>query len=145
MAASSKNTFTVDGFTRDAKAAIRSAETVKDQQLAVKALMMKVYAENDTDTIVDRLNEAVPPGASLAEMILFADDDVTLLWGQVPPRFQSAVHNHTIWANIQPIIGTYWFASDLAYAIPNNIISLLHLSIPFRTRKEYHLRGRQIW
>ena len=47
----------------------------------------------------------MPEGANLAEMILFADDDVTLLWGQIPPRFQSAVHNHTIWANILPIIG----------------------------------------
>ena len=99
------NTFSVDGFARDAQAAIKSAETVKDQQVAVKELMTKMYAENSTDTIVERLNAAVPPGANLAEMILFAEDDLTLLWGQVPPRFQSAIHNHAVWANIMAVIG----------------------------------------
>ena len=99
------STFTVEGFAKETKQLIQAADSAEDQQAKVKALMSKVYEENTVETIVETLNAAVSPGASLAEMILYADDEVTLLWGQIPPRFQSAVHNHTIWANIQPIIG----------------------------------------
>jgi predicted metal-dependent enzyme (double-stranded beta helix superfamily) len=97
--------FTVESFAKEAKELIHAASSVEEQQTMVKALMARVFEENSVDTIVETLNAAVPPGANLAEMIIYADDDITLLWGQVPPRFQSAVHNHTIWANIQPIIG----------------------------------------
>lgn len=97
--------FSVESFTKDAKAVIQAAASVQEQQDQVKALMAKVFEENSVETIVDVLNAATPPGASIAEMILYADDDVTVLWGQIPPRFQSAVHNHSIWANILPIIG----------------------------------------
>lgn len=83
------NAFTVDGFVQDAKAAILAAGSVEDQQQSVKDLMADVYANNSTDVIIETLNAAVPPGANIAEMILFADDDLTVLWGQIPPRFQS--------------------------------------------------------
>ena len=102
-----QNEFTVDGFVQDVKQVLHaSSGSVEEQQQAVKDLMAKVYAENSTEAIIKVLNDATPPGASIAEMILHADDDMTLLWAQVPPRFQSAVHDHSIWANILSLAGT---------------------------------------
>jgi len=34
------------------------------------------------------------------------DDELTMLWGQVPPRFQSTIHNHAVFANIAPFYGS---------------------------------------
>lgn len=99
--------FTVEGFVQDVKEAIyaTSSRSAEEQQQAVEDLMTRVYAENSTDTIIEVLNAATPPGASISEMILHADDDMTLLWAQIPPRFQSAIHDHSIWANILPLLG----------------------------------------
>jgi predicted metal-dependent enzyme (double-stranded beta helix superfamily) len=98
--------FTVEGFVQDVKEVIHaSSKSAEEQQQAVKDLMAKVYAENSTDAIIEVLNAATPPGASISEMILHADDDMTLLWAQIPPRFQSAIHDHSIWANILPLLG----------------------------------------
>ncbi|KAL7494319.1 hypothetical protein ACHAWT_003048 [Skeletonema menzelii] len=102
-----ENTFTVEGFVQDVKEAIHASPgSVKEQQQAVKDLMTKVYAENSTDSMIEVLTDATPPGASISEMILHADDDTTVLWAQIPPRFQSAVHDHSIWANILPLTGS---------------------------------------
>mmetsp|Transcript_61789 Transcript_61789/g.151143 ORF Transcript_61789/g.151143 Transcript_61789/m.151143 type:complete len:243 (-) Transcript_61789:114-842(-) len=103
--ATTTSAFSIDEFVKNAKSAIHGADGLDKQQDAVKAIMEQLYREHTTEELVDTFNSAVPEGANLAEMILYADDDVTLLWGQIPPRFQSAVHNHTIWANILPIVG----------------------------------------
>ena len=59
----------------------------------------------DADQIIEVLEASVPPGANIGELILHADADLTVLYGRVPPRFQSAIHNHTIFACIGALRG----------------------------------------
>ncbi|KAL3903100.1 MAG: hypothetical protein SGILL_010574 [Bacillariaceae sp.] len=97
--------FTVPDFAKDAKAAMAQTSDVGEKQVLLKTLMEDTIQSNDKADIMKELDAAVPPGANLAEMIVFHDDDLTMLWGQIPPRFQSAVHNHTVFANILPLVG----------------------------------------
>jgi predicted metal-dependent enzyme (double-stranded beta helix superfamily) len=97
--------FTVKGFVEQAKAAMASTENVAEQQRLVKELMMKVLSENSFAELERILEASVPPGASISEMIVHADEDLTVLWAQISPRFQSAIHNHTVWAIIAPFYG----------------------------------------
>lgn len=97
--------FSVEVFIQQAKDAMSTTDHVDEKQKRLRALIQSTVKEHSTQEMVDALTAAVPPGASLGEMIIFADDELTLLYAQVPPHFASAIHNHTIFACITPLVG----------------------------------------
>ena len=94
--------FTIQGFAAGCKAAMAGAE---DSQLAAKRYLEQTLADNDADEIIEKLQAAVPPGAGIGEMIVHASDELTMLFARVPPRFQSGIHNHTVFACIGQLEG----------------------------------------
>ena len=94
--------FTIEGFAEGCKAAMAGAE---DRKLAAKRYLEQTLADNDAADIIEQLQAAVPPGAGIGEMIVHASDELTMLFARVPPRFQSGIHNHTVFACIGQLEG----------------------------------------
>jgi len=94
--------FTIEGFAAGCKAAMNQAE---DRAAAARRYLERTLAENDADEMIETLQAAVPPGAGIGEMIVHASDELTMLFARVPPRFQSGIHNHTVFACIGQLEG----------------------------------------
>ena len=94
--------FSIEGFAKGCKQAMSTAD---DRHLAAKQYLAQTMKENDVTEIVKVLDEAIPKGADLGEMIVHTSPELTMLYGRVPPRFQSGIHNHTVFACIGQLIG----------------------------------------
>jgi len=94
--------FSIEGFATACKAKMANSE---DRQLAAKQFLQQTIEENDLTDIIKTLNAAIPEGADLGEMIVHTSPELTMLYGRVPPRFQSGIHNHTVFACIGQLIG----------------------------------------
>lgn len=95
--------FTIESFARDCKAAMAGAD---NRELAAKKFLQQTLKDNDPDYIVDILNAAIPEGADIGEMIVHASPELTMLYARVPARFQSGIHNHTVFACIGQLCGS---------------------------------------
>ncbi len=94
--------FTIDGFAAGCKQAMASAD---DRQPAARAYLEKTMAKNDPADIIAVLDAAIPEGADIGEMIVHASPELTMLYARVPPRFQSGIHNHAVFACIGQLAG----------------------------------------
>lgn len=96
------NTFSIEGFARSCKQAMSGAA---DRCRAAADCLQKALRDNDEQHIIDTLNAAVPAGADIGEMIVHTSPELTMLYGRVPPRFRSGIHNHTVFACIGQLRG----------------------------------------
>lgn len=96
------NTFSIEDFAKGCKEVMAGAE---DRRLAAKQYLEQTLAENDVMDMVKTLDAAIPKGADIGEMIVHTSPELTMLYGRVPPRFQSGIHNHTVFACIGQLIG----------------------------------------
>lgn len=96
------NAFTIDGFASGCKAAMDNAE---NRRLAAKQFLEQTLRNYDLEAIVEVLEAAIPQGASIGEMIVHASEELTMLFARVPPRFQSGIHNHMVFACIGQLRG----------------------------------------
>ena len=94
--------FSIEGFAKGCKQAMDNAD---DRRQAAKAFLEQTMAEHDAKHIIEVLEASIPDGADIGEMIVHASPDLTMLYARVPPRFQSAIHNHTIFACIGQLSG----------------------------------------
>jgi predicted metal-dependent enzyme (double-stranded beta helix superfamily) len=95
-------TFSVEDFARGCKEAMARTH---DKKAAARACMHEALASHGAGAIIRALAEAVPPGATIGELIVYASPELTLLYGRMPPRFQSGIHNHTVCAVIAQLEG----------------------------------------
>ena len=79
--------------------------TATDKRQAAKAYLEHMLKENETADVIKVLEDAIPVGADIGEMIVHQSDDLTMLYGRIPPRFQSGIHNHTVFACIAQLEG----------------------------------------
>ena len=94
--------FSIEGFASGCKEAMESAT---DKRQAAKAFLEEMLAENNTADVVKVLEDAIPDGADIGEMIVHQSPELTMLYGRIPPRFQSGIHNHTVFACIAQLEG----------------------------------------
>ena len=94
--------FSIDGFADGCKQAMKNAE---DKRLAAKVYLERTMRENETADIIACLEAAIPEGADIGEMIVHTSPELTMLYGRVPARFQSGIHNHTLFACIGQLTG----------------------------------------
>ena len=97
------NTFTIEGFAKECKLAMTGAE---DRCQEAKKYLEQTMADNDLTHIVNTLEAAIPADADIGEMIVHSSPELTMLYARVPPRFQSGIHNHTVFACIGQLVGT---------------------------------------
>lgn len=95
--------FSIEGFAKDCKEAMQRAE---NRELAARQFLEQTLRENDPMDIVNILDAAIPKGADIGEMIVHTSPELTMLYARVPPRFQSGIHNHTVFACIGQLIGS---------------------------------------
>lgn len=96
------NTFSIETFAADCKQAMNASQ---DRRAAARACLEKALRENDIQHIIDTLDAAVPAGADIGELMVHTSPELTMLYGRVPPRFQSGIHNHTVFACIGQLKG----------------------------------------
>jgi predicted metal-dependent enzyme (double-stranded beta helix superfamily) len=94
--------FTIDGFAAACRAAMASAD---DPHEAVSQVLRETLAEHAPADVVAVLDAAIPEGADIGEMIVHQADDLTLLYGRLPARFQTGIHDHTVFACIGQLTG----------------------------------------
>lgn len=94
--------FSIDAFATGCKQAMANAE---NKQQAAKQFLEQTMKENNLTDIVDILDASIPKDADIGEMIVHTSPELTMLYGRVPPRFQSGIHNHTVFACIGQLIG----------------------------------------
>ncbi|MGD8568176.1 MAG: hypothetical protein PVJ39_08825 [Gammaproteobacteria bacterium] len=95
--------FSIEGFAKGCKEAMNGAE---NRELAAKQFLEQTLKENDPMDIVNILDAAIPKGADIGEMVVHTSPELTMLYARVPPRFQSGIHNHTVFACIGQLIGS---------------------------------------
>jgi len=95
--------FSIETFAKGCKAAMAGAE---NRELAAKQFLEQTLKDNDPQEIVDVLDAAIPKDADIGEMIVHTSPELTMLYARVPPRFQSGIHNHTVFACIGQLIGS---------------------------------------
>ena len=95
--------FTIESFAKDCKAAMAGAE---NRELAAKKFLEQTLQENNPQDIIDVLNAAIPKDADIGEMIVHTSPELTMLYARVPSRFQSGIHNHTVFACIGQLAGS---------------------------------------
>jgi predicted metal-dependent enzyme (double-stranded beta helix superfamily) len=97
------STFSIEGFAAECKRAMAGAA---DRELAAKACLEKLMQENDLAEIAEILDAAIPAGADVGEMIVHASPELTMLYARAPARFQSGIHNHTVFACMGQLAGS---------------------------------------
>lgn len=96
-------TFSIDAFAAECKQAMAGAD---DRERGARNCLEKLLRENDLAEIAATLEAAIPPGADVGEMIVHSSPELTMLYARVPARFQSGIHNHTVFACIGQLEGT---------------------------------------
>lgn len=94
--------FTIESFARDCKRAMATAENA---HAAARAHLRGTLDAHDPLEIVAALDAAIPPGADIGEMIVHVSPELTMLYARIPPRFQSGIHDHTVFACIGQLVG----------------------------------------
>mmetsp|Transcript_23269 Transcript_23269/g.50584 ORF Transcript_23269/g.50584 Transcript_23269/m.50584 type:complete len:236 (+) Transcript_23269:187-894(+) len=99
--------FSVDTFAKEIKDAMNTASPndVTKRQAAAASYYRSVLSSHTITEIMSVLQNSIPPDANVGEMIIHTSDDLTILYARLPPRFMSAVHDHTIFACIGALIG----------------------------------------
>jgi len=95
-------TFSIEDFAQGCKEAMDQAS---DRKEAARAKLVDAVARHGAAEIMRALQAAVPAGASIGELIVHASPELTLLYGRMPPRFQSGIHDHTVCAVIAQLEG----------------------------------------
>lgn len=95
--------FSIEAFAEGCKTAMAGA---KNRELAAKKFLEQTMRENQPQEIVNVLNAAIPKDADIGEMIVHTSPELTMLYARVPGRFQSGIHNHTVFACIGQLVGS---------------------------------------
>ena len=94
--------FTIEGFAKACKQAMSAAE---NRHKAASAYLQQVLAERSPEELIPVLDAAIPPDAGIGEMIVHQSPELTMLYGRIPARMQSGIHNHTVFACIAQLTG----------------------------------------
>lgn len=95
-------TFAIETFAAQCKEAMAGAD---DRAQAASDCLAQLLQENDLDDIAAVLEAAIPDGADVGEMIVHTSPELTMLYARIPARFQSGIHNHTVFACIGQLEG----------------------------------------
>jgi len=98
--------FTIEGFAQECKQAMAAATARgEDRQAAASRQLAEVLTEGSPEEMVEVLEAAIPAGADIGEMIVHQSEELTMLYGRLPARFQTGIHNHTVFACICQLTG----------------------------------------
>jgi len=100
------STFSIEAFAAGCKQAMNQAgDRTRDRMEAARACLTGTLSENDPQEIIEVLDAAIPRGADIGEMMVHTSPELTMLYARIPPRFQSGIHNHTVFACIGQLTG----------------------------------------
>jgi len=95
-------TFSIEAFAAGCKQAMKQAPNAKE---AARTYLAETIARCGVAEIIRELSAAIPEGADIGEMIVHVSPELTMLYGRMPGRFQSGIHDHTVCAVIGQLEG----------------------------------------
>ena len=95
-------TFSIERFATKLKAALKDAP---DRLAVVRDGLACAMEQHGPRAIIEALQAAVPPDADIGELIVHQSEELTLMFARVPAHFQSAIHDHTVFACIGQLSG----------------------------------------
>ena len=105
--------FSIEGFVKDCKQAMAKSENRPE---AARQFLLQTLQDTSAAEIIRVLEDAIPEGADIGEMIVYSSPELTLLYGRIPPCFQSGIHNHAVCAAIGQLegaeINTFYSRTD---------------------------------
>lgn len=113
-----------------------TSDVIIARQIAATKVFRATLEKYSIDELMTVLKDSIPPGASIGEMIIHSSDELTILYGKVPPKFQSAVHNHTIFACICCLIG---HEQNTIYTLNNG-----SMDVPPNVEKQFTVQPGQV-
>lgn len=93
--------FDIETFATECKRAMADAD---DPMNAAADLLRRTIAE-DPAAVIEVLEAAIPADATIGEMIVHRSPELTMLYARIPARFQSGIHDHTMFACIGQLRG----------------------------------------
>jgi hypothetical protein len=84
--------FLVETFVAEAKARMAKEEKLERKQTILKEYMQSTFEAHSKENLVAVLDAVVPASGSNTEggqSVIHADDEMIVLWNQIPARFQS--------------------------------------------------------
>jgi len=87
---SPNETFSIADFVKEAQSVVPQWKQPHEKQLVLKKLMLRFFTENHIDQVEKMLHTAEGSG----ELVLHYDEVMSLVYYELPPRFQSGVFNH---------------------------------------------------
>lgn len=94
--------FTLEALAHDLEDAKQNGG---DAQAEVERRLKRAIDAHGPETVIEALEAAIPEGASLGELIVYRSAELTMLYGRIPPRFRSGIHDHTVFACIAQLTG----------------------------------------
>ena len=94
--------FSIENFAAECLQVMNGADNRRE---AAAQYLQETITKYGPDAIIDVLQAAVPPGASVGEMIVFQCPELTMLFARLPARFESGIHDHTVCACIGQLVG----------------------------------------
>jgi predicted metal-dependent enzyme (double-stranded beta helix superfamily) len=94
--------FDIEDFARGCKQAMQASD---DRHAAARRHLQQALEQHDSGEIVAVLDAAIPAGADIGEMIVHCSPELTMLYARIPPRFQTGIHDHTVFACIGQLVG----------------------------------------
>ena len=94
--------FSISTFADECTQAMTDAESRRE---AAQAYLQRTLERFSPEEIIEVLEAAIPAGADIGEMIVYASPELTMLYARVPGRFRSGIHNHTVFACIGQLTG----------------------------------------
>ena len=95
-------TFSIETFAAKLQLAMQDAPNKLE---VVREGLACAMQKHGAEAITQALEAAVPAGADIGELIVHQSPELTLLFARVPGRFQSAIHDHTVFACIGQLSG----------------------------------------
>lgn len=94
--------FSIERFATKLKTRLAESD---DKQETVREALAQAIECYGPEEVIRALQAAVPPGADVGEMIVHQSDEITMLYARIPAHFQSAIHDHTVFACIGQLAG----------------------------------------
>ena len=86
--------FTIPEFIAEAKSVMSKKEHPHEKQTVLKELLITLFTENKIGQLKAWLDHSAGKGGDLSDRMVYCDDELSLVYVQLPPHYQSGVFDH---------------------------------------------------
>ena len=97
---------TFNDFIAQTKSAMAIKVKSHEKQTVVKEMMLRYFTESGVQEIENSLRTMGAQGGDLGDRVVHSDADLSVVYGQIPPHYQSGVFDHAAYCCTMTLEGT---------------------------------------